>query len=339
MRHIFLVGLLTLAATRGSAQPILHAENHIPLVGTMSFGFSQALTSDDPPGGENMVWDYTWLDGWPSDTTWYATPVGLPGGDSYPQATVASVDTLDFDTIPTYKWTNAEGLWESKYQPNYYCEQWIYRHLLPGTLEYGETFTNDNYGGGCSGDPGYFAILGEYVLTVDGWGTVNMPWGAVGSILRVSYVDEFTVSGPSPSVDHHFRTVGTRYYHEALIPPLVSTATQFHRYGSSNQWQPWSGPGVSYRVDITLGIETATHTVMSLHPNPVKDRASLTSNQLFSGSRIVLADASGRYIRSWGPTTGGSSIELDLSGLETGYYMAHVVSASGLRSCTRLCKE
>jgi hypothetical protein len=100
---------------------------------------------------------------------------------------------------------------------------------------------------------------------------------------------------------------------------------------------PFSGSVGPYTVSVhaaltcqSVGLAEAAESMVTVHPNPAKDRLWVTAPGWSGTVHLQLLDASGRLVGGWSRNAGGAPLLLELPALATGQYLLRAVHASGV---------
>jgi len=151
---------------------------------------------------------------------------------------------------------------------------------------------------------------------------------------------------PVTSAFRHYRSSDRRIVVDSLIPEhaysfwvreacIFSTASY-----DTLLWSPWSATSLDLTTRAQTGIYTVGDYDFTLTPNPVHDRATISSPEPIEEVRVV--DMHGRQVEA--PTLrfqgeAGGQVQLDVGGLPAGVYFVHIVANGGQQAaCRRLIK-
>jgi hypothetical protein len=101
------------------------------------------------------------------------------------------------------------------------------------------------------------------------------------------------------------------------------------------------GFGTYNLVSINTGIHgpTSNRTIERIYPNPTGGPTTLHVTGVVQARHLTLFDATGRAVSQRSVANMGSTITIDLSGMENGMYLARVEFADGTWAVERLIKE
>lgn len=139
-------------------------------------------------------------------------------------------------------------------------------------------------------------------------------------ISTVSTTDPFTFNaGDTLCVDLAFP-----FARVASGDRLESVAALLTRAQALHTWYDAQDVTCGVVPDIITGLTPHGSDVPGLFPNPATDRCTLIGTSAQAGP-IVLSNATGQMVRKWNVRSAGGRIDLDLSGVESGVYLLHVV--------------
>lgn len=326
MMRSILPPLTILLCAGVDAQPTIHAADRLPPAGTSRTLNTRNLVDDPPAGGENVIWDYSWLIAQGTAQANYE----VANDPDYPEATL----TIESGGQLRYLSVTDEGYLDHGYYtpPTPECTMVFdnTKELLPPMMTYGDEFIDD-YSGFC--DEQQLTEEGTYEVIADGWGTLIMPLNTWTNVLRVASVRNFTFG---PTV---FREEIFDYYGEGLPEPVITTSRLFLVIGGQEVQYLYSA---NYIDEVGLGVRQNRRVDFGVFPNPAQDHVRVTlSENLQKGARIELLDATGRIALS-APVlqaSTGTTIDLDISEIPPGCYTFRTVNGQGVAHAGRLVKD
>jgi hypothetical protein len=198
---------------------------------------------------------------------------------------------------------------------------------FPGTLS---TFWTDDYSGVQVGDLGTNVVDGDVSGTVNGHGTLYMPYGPVMNVFRVSVLDAFTTT------NNGMTTGGGSYervffYKPGVRYPIVTTHEDLGAASSTSMsWIDASTVGIQETLQQTIGVD--------LMPNPASDIVQVQ----FGTEGVVhidVLDLHGKIVtqQQVGPLPNGvHNYSLNVSQFDHGVYLLRVSNLNGESGTRRL---
>ncbi len=306
------------------AQPVLDSSNYGPIPGVSyiaHLGGQQIL----PAMGNGVNWDY--VDAiFAVDGT--SITYEIPGSNAPANSTVAEVSDSD---IYTYFYRldatgyNSTGRWYS-YSVNASCNVPVTQVQFPFT--YGSSSSTTFSCPGVEvqlpfGEDGFVQCTGV------GFGTLNLPYGSVDSVLlmhRMEYLDHWT-SDPHSPIQFDFG-----YSLEEFIFLKPGTRVPLLRIDLKYDGQDTLYSSILME-DYTVGIRRPDPQIigLGLHPNPSSGRFIVD----FNGSRTVdsfysVYDATGRLLFQRPLSKSMGAVEINLSGYGKGMYLIRFSDRDGI---------
>ncbi|WP_121667773.1 S8 family serine peptidase [Mesonia aquimarina] len=88
-----------------------------------------------------------------------------------------------------------------------------------------------------------------------------------------------------------------------------------------------------------LSVDDSTINKITVWPNPVQNSVNFTSPNGFSDAEIKIYDLNGRIVKSYDNITSNKTFSADLSGVQTGVYIANLTDGNGLNIQKRIIKK
>lgn len=324
---LLLVG--TIAATGLLAQP------------TLSFPFSQDLFEMGPtfnlgdyvepgPAGANQVWDFSSTSFPQVQSTSFEVPENTPFAATYPTADLVGI-TEDFGTN-SYVFYNFEsdGVYTAGIeiggaleisQP--YSDE---RRDLATPLSYQDSYTDMAVFESVSLG---FTTEGEseYVLEVDGYGTLITPDATYQNVLRIHIIESTTLTF-DPGIGEPFITETVLDSYGWVIDgypvPILLTSQQ------TTDGQPDGGQSRYVSGEALNTDEFNTLSGVSLYPVPAVDFINLDLGENPSGAATIrIYDIRGAVVKEF--TQGMAQItRFDVSDLPSGFYSINIQTEEGM---------
>jgi Secretion system C-terminal sorting domain len=327
MKNIVALSLLSVLGGPLTAQPVITGAEHLPMIGTSRQLYSASLSQEPPPGGANVVFDYSWLVSGGQVTMNYVVPSSTPNGALYPNSEVALAAASG---EVRYLALGPEGLEEHGIDVTSCAFVWSDPLVfLPDQLTMSDYWI-DTYNGSC--DLGFVSIdeAGTYEITVDGWGTLLMPTNTFTDVLRVQAVKEYADVFSGVSTD--WRQEIYEYYAPGIVEPVLSTVRLFQVVGGNSTQLTYNA---NFVVEAGMGAEEGQAVNrFDVYPDPVTDLLTITSA---NASRMEIVDAVGRTLLTT-PLSGDRTV-LDLTRLASGCYALRVFDKNGSLSMRQLVRE
>ena len=332
MRNATLFTSSIASAQLALCQPVIHAADHLPVVGTSRIFYSEPANGLVPETGEALYWDFSWL------TYQNPVPVNYQSAADVPEAVALGATVRGYEG---YLGLDASGLMDYAHGSSYNCSPLVFDYplrLLPTTMTYGDSAVCA-YGGGC-GDLYGAQEFGDDTTNANGYGILEMPWGTVENVLRLASKRWGAfITGPPQEVDS-YRSEKIRFYHPDAVEPIV-TIEHLNVYPQFGE--PWESSTITYIMEIGLGVGSTVSDPLTVWPVPAQDRLNLRLNKpITPGTRVELFDAMGRMARSEiaAPLPGNpAAIGIDCGTLATGGYMVRLTGPEGYSGCAHFVKD
>ena len=325
MKTLYSTVLICLgASTLLQAQPVLDSSNYGPVPGVSYIAHSggqQVL----PAMGNGMIWDY-------SNALFAAeganVTYGNPGENAPANSTVAEVSD---SSIYTYFYRldatgyNCTGRWYSSYV-NALCTGPVLQVPFPFTTG-SSSSSSFSCGGVEIGLP--FAEIGPVQCVGVGFGTLNLPYGSVDSVLlmhRTEYLDHWTTDFHSP-VQFNFA-----YELEQFVFLKPGTRVPLLRIDLQYDDQDTLYTSILME-DYTVGIRRANSRILDfgLHPNPSSGHFTMDlPDPLTVDSFYSVYDAMGKLLFQRPLAKSMGAVEIDLSSYGKGMYLIRFSGHDGV---------
>jgi hypothetical protein len=326
---IFSIAIL-LSSVAGSAQPILTAASSNPVPGD---GYIRntcvTLGGNGGEPGTGVIWDYTYLNTFETDTVEYAACGAIVDCSLSPAANIGAV------------WKHDAFVWIYGAYPDSFAKvgSMAYgnpsssegcdnaRQLIRFPLTHGnvffDSFKNDRFSG---------SISGADTTVCDGYGTLALPGVVYPNALRLytrttRYDTTWLFTGPGvphgASREYQF-TWYAPGFHFPLLQIVYRTAMgdTLTEPKSIYYCQPFSP---------TL-INTAAKPItdVSIFPNPSSDNLHIVVPENEGVVPVLVMDFTGRQIAQWEiPIHAGGHFSCE-HGLESGIYFLHIHTSKGI---------
>jgi hypothetical protein len=287
-----------------NAQPYISNTDFNPLVGESHTTYSFTPLPFDPgPSGANVTWDFSTIS--PGNTTvlTIVTPSSTPNGANYPSATIAA----DFGGYYEYMIANTSFFARSGIDvgfPMVYSDE---EKILTYPFTYNSTFT-DSFAASFLTTNRTGVVTG----TADAYGTLILPWGTVSNVLRFHLVENFQDASPSGTQaytsDNYFWVTPGVHYYLCSISSLTGTIAGKYIDATS----------------VGLNSNIVFNSEMSSYPNPVTDKLNLKINSGKSIDHVIVADIAGKKLFDQQLYGFASEHQIDLSMLNSGFYILTV---------------
>jgi hypothetical protein len=327
MRNMSL--LLVLLNAGAYAQPTLQWQDQIVTPFDQWTYYGVAYSNSGIPA-ENVYWDYSDLV--PLDTTFAQghVPSTTPYDAQFPVATAATSvgDAYEYVQLDANQLLNLGNF--SGSSSLIYSDP---RKDMQFPLAYNNAWLDDIAGNGSTPIDSY-SLTGSIIGAADAWGTLLLPYGEVGNILRVRTIQTLTknyFSGTQEDV--YFEAVG-------FFTPGINTPLLVFFIGSSTiAGNTANFEGGFYAADLGTGISDApAGTSLFLQMEPGQESALLRWQEP-NAQWVYVHDAAGRNRTSMRLAQGQSQAQLPLINLVAGAYTVQVVFADGRRAVARFAKS
>jgi hypothetical protein len=262
-------------------------------------------------GGAGVVWDMSTLQAQDTFLTVYESPVGTTWSDHFPSATVARVTVNGlvyyeasgegFDQLGSGSTTGVDSCWNP-------------RRVMSYPLSFEDSWSDDF---DCIWDSANFNF-GSLSCTVDGYGTLIMPYGTLENVLRR------TCTGSSAFVTGTDTVASPPAQAISFLKPGVHRELLTVYEGLTN---------ASWLDDLSTGLDEAIqHPIgIALSPNPGTYMMCLEYSCTAAHMFARITDASGRVVmeRSLGGPVGIRRENIDISTLSSGLYALHISDGIG----------
>lgn len=312
-----------LIASTGSAQPLLTFDNTGPMVGA-SYEVLVGGPMDPGAAGPDQVWDYSGFV--VSDTISF----------SYVQSDMDSINGCPLDyphdivgggyVAPVdhaFVMRNLYIIYPMGNLP-FYTEN---HRVLEYPIAYGQAFDNMRLYKFNFSDCGIYLVQSPEHIEADAYGTLILPFGTFGPVLRVHH----TGSGfESTEVDEE----GYRFYLPGTHYPLVTIAKGF----PSALDTTWTMRMLDPASIVGLREEPSVGAGITFRPQPANDVLFVdVPPDLHDASGVEVLDMSARRVQGYAPTELRAG--LDVSDLSAGVYMLRISDRGGAVLTGRFIKR
>lgn len=306
---------------------------------TSGTSFTEAISQDNMVGlpGMDQTWDFSSI-----------TENGF--GQTVSLSEVSTSELLDFPDAEI-KWCGegdgycrflsiGSGGFEELGFGGIGQEMWAEPHpdpllLAPLPFSFGDTYS----GTYVLGESGIIQERSQN-LSVDGYGTLILPWGEVQNAYRIhgTVVDTFTLNG---ELSHIVEAELTYFFAPGYPGPLVeSFIGEFIVEGED----PSPITVNIFLKDIVLGIEkTELLHDLKVFPNPASQNLTIQfENSRYESFSLDILDIQGRIVYSEGRIGSTASVmhQIDLHELKSGLYFLRLRNGRGFQTeKIQICKE
>ncbi len=317
-------------ATSAHAQPTLTFVSNAPEIGTQ---YTQNYGNYVAPGnpGAMQTWDLTGLMIDSTDVIQMVAPSSTPNGDQFPNATIAATS----NPVITYYQVTPNGIFFTGSDDgtsvivNIPAPKYL---AFPATM--GSNWSSD-FEAEFTYEGNTVTRSGTVNCEVDGYGTLQMPFGSVQNVLRIHMMNEIEDVMDMFTIDYTYDSY--LYYTPGQFHPIAElvTGTIDMGFGSPTviQFSRWAG-------DVTTDLSAATSLNDHLRVYPVPANDVLNIKDAGRIGEIVNAsvlDAAGRVVLQTDLVV-EEIIPLDLQELKPGAYTLYLVDPKGQRGTTRFTK-
>lgn len=286
-------------------------------------------------GGANPNWDFSSMSSTGSNLITFMNPANTMWKDSFATAPsfTSNAESLYFE----YSGINDDSLFimgaVSDYDTDTVVQVYqnpITQMVFPCTFNTG--FTDDYFA--------HYDYLGIEVVTwgsvsgiVDGYGSLELPWGTVINTLRIKFtddrIDSFDV-GFGPEKTHVVTTRYTWYALGVSGTPVLNLVSI-----SSSQGTQESAAYIdehSYNVSVQKYLDANLN--LNIYPNPINNTQQLSitfnSNLKFDIDEIIITDITGKTVLSTSVENNLNKMQMDISTLHSGMYFVTVKSGNAI---------
>jgi hypothetical protein len=324
MKKTILSLLVSVSATLIQAQTLTSSQAPVP--GDVHRYREDSLQIAPGSPGQGQTWNFASL---VLDTAVvtesYISPVGTPGASSFPTATVAQFQDSSYNYIRVTP-SMSEALGSFVLGSGIGSGAQVFSNpvtLMAFPLSFNQSFV-DTGSATISFGPGLsFIISINQNATVDGSGTLVLPYGTFSNVLRIKKTSITTSSslfGSSTSIEENYS-----WYDPATKFPLLSVSTITDNPGASSS--------VSYKVsmrapNVVSGVEASIPNVSTqIFPNPAQVNGALTVRTEGRGlSRVLVYDVLGKQVfEDQHAQTSSRVYSIGTQGWIPGVYLVQVV--------------
>ena len=278
--------------------------------------------------GTNVTWDFTGLTGIPNQTRLVKAedPSTTTNAADFPSSTLAITVESSMNSFLTSTST------ERVSQGFTFFEQTLGNILVqfsePETVvtypfSQGDVLIDNFSGTVTSALTGTTAVTGNVVATIDGTGTLNLPFGvSLSNVLRYRITDTSFTTVP---IFNDLEIIRDQYEYYDLdnssLPILTISKLTVQAPGATVPITELSLVLSAYATEEFLAIEEGVIENLSIFPNPAENE--ITINGEFSENAFVsIVDASGKLIKAQAIQ---NATKIDISDFNNGSYTLRVV--------------
>jgi hypothetical protein len=343
MKHLllFVIVLAGMMSLSVNAQ-ITITENDFPVIGNLVVRAVDNVTTINPGNpGTNQVWDFSNLVPVTYDSTYYISPVGVPGYQNYPQANIASDNNPNsypgggynenFATVTSlgWKWIADESLVNlvGSYYLAFHITYTPEPYGLPFPFTYGSTKVQDfvmdliiaTRNGSVVTDSARTLSHVHFDMSADASGTMITPDASFPAI-RVKEI--------WTSTDSSFTWTAGAWAYDS---DTTTNWTQYHWYandfGEVGLYDPNSKKKANgftfFKSETLVGTgELAAQQKFTICPNPATSSVQVLSKLPVDKAEVL--DISGNPVLVFTNKT-----SLDVSGIPSGKYFLRIYSGTG----------
>lgn len=323
---------LLIASVPALAQT-LNQGNTAPVIGDQ---FTLHVADYIAPGaaGSGQTWNLAGINSLASGNLTYVSVASTANGASYPQATLAA----EQDGYAAYFKVTSGGLENAGVQLP--TADMVYSNpemLLKFPSSMGTNW-NDPWSTTYTISGITISRSGTVAGSVDGTGTLVMPYGSVPNVVRVKVEENYSDATQGSTFASY---VSTNYYYYkagihsplAQISEVTTTTNGSSQTSQGGKWLEGSQVGIQELLSNAIGVD--------LYPNPAKSNSTMVFTSNGGSHSVDLLDASGHVVRQEELMVqpGISRHELDLHGLQSGLYMVRITAKDGSQGVQRLVVE
>ena len=282
-------------------------------------------------GGANVTWDFSTLNSTGSSILKYET--NTIWNDSFNSAPtfIANQESLYFE----FYGADDDSLYVKGAVIDYdtdtvvqVYDDPILQMVFPCT--YNTAFTDDYYV--------EYNFLGTDVITtgtvtgtVDGYGTLKLPWGDVENVIRIKFFDDRVDSFDMGFGQEAQHIITTRYtwYAEGVAGPVLNLVST-----SSTQATQQSAAYIDGNsVKVSINTITAEEINLSIYPNPISNTEVLTidfdNGKNVDFEEVIITDITGKVVQQKEIDDNSfTSVKLDIYSLKKGLYFVTLKSGN-----------
>ncbi len=343
MKNIVLILLLMSFACFSEAQVVITNRSLAPVGSVIVQAIDSLPDASIVPGnpGPNKTWDFSLLHDQSVDTMYFLLPQSTPYADSFPDANFAIRSSGDSLSFFGYYVRNDQYMIVIGSAMNMAGKNILLRRMIPGDtmmyfpIQYGDHHEGSSYYDETSAStniPEYDSIRYKTYSTgisdVDAYGTLTFPFGTY-NVLRTKeiayYIDSswIHVSGTWNFMD--VDTVTSISYSWATDDP--SAGFQLVTLNMKIENGDSVVSSATFLKNTTVGIAKTPQLEMNVFPNPVQNNLNISLEKPLKGL-VEIYDVTGKIlIRT---AFDGSSLQINVSELKTGYYFVVIKDQKGL---------
>lgn len=355
MRNLLFISLFLALSAAAFAQPTI-TKNDMPSAGYYPrFSIGDSMFSIDlSQTGNNHTWDYTAMQPIAQRVDTFLSPNSVPFSYKlvFTSATVAQRQLNDSLALGSFTFTDAFNFYKAT--TNAYINQGfgamsdlapipLSQVYAPADTIYRLPLTNTS-----APDTGYARSVvniptllyweheQDRYTAVDGWGTLNTPYGSFSALrvrsevvstdtISVSTFGGFRIPGIS-QITYSWLASGRK------VPVMQVNASNLlgTEVATSVEYLDTLRSGV-----ITIGVDKPVAQTLLIAPNPVRESAQITLPAPLHGATMTVFAADGRQLFSL-PFADG---QLIVSSLAAGIYQVEVLTADGQRHTGKIVVE
>jgi len=344
MKNIVLISLLMSFACFGEAQVVITNRSLAPVGSVIVQAIDSLPDASIVPGnpGPNKTWDFSLLHDQGDDTTYFLLPQPTPYADSFPDANFAIHGSGDSLSFFGYYVRNDQYLINIGFAMNMAGKNILLRKMIPGDtlmyfpVQYGDHHEGSSYydeTSATTNNPEYdstrYKTYSTSITDVDAYGTLSLPSGTY-NVLRTKviayYIDSTWIRNSGTWNFMYVDTSTSISYSWATDDP--SAGFQLVNLNIKIKNGDSIVSIATFLKSTTVGIAKIPQLEMNLFPNPVQNNLNISLGKPLKGL-VEIYDVTGKIlIRT---AFDGSSLQINVSELKTGYYFVVIKDQNSLR--------
>lgn len=304
MKRTAFIIILVLGSAHAGAQTLTAAFNN-PVPGDQFLEHTSSVLYNPGPQGVDVTWDFSALNAVADTLRMWCEPDTTPYVASFLPATVAL--TSDGGNWYDYYYASTEALeYMGDAGPNHLTFYTDVMAVLKYPLSYGDAWNET-----CAIESDTI-IWGTSVGTVEGTGTLIMPYGTVSNVVRV----RLTVS-----INNEFTGTVVRVYHKYYKPGVHAPLLVLDQHRPPPVWIDGASMGVAEALRNAIGVEVA--------PVPANSSITVTFGAGGGDLEMTVRDARGALVvqRALRGAPGIMQERIDVADFAPGLYHVRVVDA------------
>jgi len=290
-------------------------QSDLVLMPGMTFTQSASLTAEEGTSGINQTWDFSSLSG--SGENISILELGINDPENFPDADFkwcgSIAENCRFFSV------GSDGYQDLGYSDDFATEAYTDPiQICPLPFSFGENYS-DTYGTGDENN----GIEGSHNMSVDGYGTLIMPWGEIPGTYRIhgSFQEEYQLAGTIQQTNTADLTL---FFAPGYPAPIIQTV--IGEIVLKGFEEPILIQSTLFLENIVLSTSDKHDVVENLRvfPNPTNGIISIQfENQSTESISVDILDLQGRTLRSEGAITnnGNTLYQTDLGDLNPGFYL------------------